>query len=93
MKLFVYGTLLNHSTLSHVLQRLPRIKKAKIKNVKEINVKGYPTLTYVGKGEVSGEIFEVSDVELKKLDKWEEKYRRVRITLSDDTVAYVYLLG
>lgn len=92
MKVFIYGTLLNHPTLAHALRRLPRISKGKLANVKEVLIKSYPTLEYAPGSVTKGEVFEVSRDELKRLDKWEDRYHRVEVTLSDGSTASLYLL-
>jgi gamma-glutamylcyclotransferase (GGCT)/AIG2-like uncharacterized protein YtfP len=92
MKLFVYNTLLNHPTLVHALRYLPRIKKAKLPNALEKSYRGYPTLHRADGHSVSGEVFEVSDEGLRRLDKWEDHYRRVLVQLADGTTADAYVV-
>lgn len=92
MKIFIYNTLLNHPTLAHALRYLPRTRKAKMANVSEKSYNGYPTLVPSPGHRVYGEVFEIGDTEVKRLDKWEEKYHRVLLRLMDGELAYAYVL-
>ena len=61
-------------------------------NVLEREVNGYPTLKPAPGHRVYGEVFELGDTELKRLDKWEDRYRRVLVRLMSGELAYAYVL-
>jgi gamma-glutamylaminecyclotransferase len=94
VSLFVYGTLMregvNHAELRGA-RFLGVARTARVYAV--LDVAGYPALV-PGKDEVRGELFDVDEPLLQRLDLFEGcEYRRGKIVLAGGEVAEAYLLA
>lgn len=95
-RLFVYGTLLAgeaaHGRLSGA-RFLGPVRTAPDYDL--VDFGGYPALVPGGDSAVTGELYEVDDAMLQRLDAYEsvpELYYRVRIRLAAGTLAEAYLM-
>lgn len=93
-KVFVYKTLMNqkidHDALGHYVDKT---KDAILPDYKDVNKgSGYHTIIKAPGSRVKGKELFVDDKDLKKLDDWEEKYRRIKVTLEDGTKVWAYQL-
>jgi gamma-glutamylcyclotransferase (GGCT)/AIG2-like uncharacterized protein YtfP len=96
MKLFVYGTLIEKNVQKAILGRVVDMKKARLYefSLKEAIWGGIPTSYKTiafeqGKknSKVDGMIIEVSEAEVKKIDRYEsfpKFYKKIRIDVTDD---------
>ena len=93
-RVFLYGSLVHRITRQRLLGKKP-VRTVVLDRFSRRSVPighvDYPTLVH-SNGTVVGEILELTDQELEKLDRYEEKYRRVRVELADGTQAWVYVL-
>jgi gamma-glutamylcyclotransferase (GGCT)/AIG2-like uncharacterized protein YtfP len=94
--LFVYGTLmkgeLHHTTIAHA--RFVRPAET-LPAYELVQIDYYPALLPDGKSRVLGELYEVDDLTLKRLDELEEVphyYERLSIELADGTTAFAYVM-
>ena len=90
-QVFVYGTLLDPSTRARAIGREVPQSSHLLKDYKkistEINGTRYPNIVSSSGDSVEGVIITLSEKELNKLDKWENKeYKRIRI---NDLFVYV----
>lgn len=54
---------------------------------------GYHTLELGNDGKVEGRVVEISDIDLKLLDAWEERYKRIEVVLKSGDRAWAYILN
>ncbi len=96
-KVFVYETLLKHSIWKQVIGHLCPHQKATLNGYKEISLnlspskRNYHTIVKKPGATTQGEIYEVSQKELNKLDNWESDYERTEVHTNHGK-AYVYKL-
>ncbi|MET0343471.1 MAG: gamma-glutamylcyclotransferase family protein [Polyangiales bacterium] len=95
-RVFVYGTLmkgeLHHTTIAHA--RFVRAAATK-PDYDLVQIDYYPALIAGGSHRVPGELYEVDDQTLVRLDRLEEVpdyYERRMITLEDGTEALAYVM-
>jgi gamma-glutamylcyclotransferase (GGCT)/AIG2-like uncharacterized protein YtfP len=94
-KLFIYGTLINpkiqKNIIGHIIDGIPDILKGYEKSVIEIDNEKYPIIIPDKNKMVNGFIIEVSDDELRKIDKYEGvEYKRTEIISQNGISAWVY---
>ena len=94
--LFVYGTLKSPKIQKQILGKIYKSKKDTLigftADSVEIENKSYLALIPNPQMETEGEVIEVQETDLKKLDKYETNaYERVEITLKSGTKSYVYI--
>lgn len=94
--LFVYGTLMDAIERGTVFSRQVITKNNTLDEYSKSSVKieniEYPALVSDKSGKVDGVVFQVTPDELKKIDDWETcAYRRIRVTLKDDSKAWTYV--
>lgn len=94
--LFVYGTLIDKKVQEKVIGRklsgipnsLPGYKKSTV----VIDNITYPILIPHQNGHIKGQVLELTEDELKKVDTYEtDVYRRIGVNLSDGMKAWVYV--
>jgi gamma-glutamylaminecyclotransferase len=95
-RVFVYGTLmkgeLHHTTMAHArfigqAETEPRYEL--------VQIDYYPAMLPDGAHAVHGELYEVDDATLRRLDELEEVphyYERHELTLADGTKAFAYVM-
>lgn len=96
MKLFAYGTLLNETIQKNVIGRLvegpPDLLIGYRKVMRQFSSGIYPDLIDSATCEVKGQIFDLSDEELERCDRYEgDEYRRTSILLKSGVEAFVYM--
>lgn len=93
MKIFVYATLRNNRTLTEALQG-HRVAEhsASLEGYEEVFKGEWPTLKPKASGVVKGRTFYVYGRDVERLDTWESRYQRRRVTLTDGSEAQVYVL-
>lgn len=83
--LFVYETLRSLTTIEkvvgHSLTHTPVTALDVHKVPYQIDGDDYYTLEHKGQAETKGELSQVTKADLKKLDAWEDKYRRIVIVV------------
>jgi len=89
-KLFVYGTLKNAKTRKEALGEEIGTEPAMAPNEEDHDVKSFPNIEHKNGKNLKGDVLEVTPAQLKKLDEWEEKYKRITIKLSTGERAFVY---
>jgi gamma-glutamylcyclotransferase (GGCT)/AIG2-like uncharacterized protein YtfP len=95
VKVFVYGTLRKGERRNHILEGSRFIGYARAKGFFLYKIKEFPGMVE-GSGEVVGEVYEISEDLLEKLD-WIERvpylYRRelIEVTLEDGQAIFVYV--
>ena len=93
--IFVYGSLRATPTRSAILGRKIKTTKGVLNDYKLTNhsyFKVYPTIKKEVGEMVTGEIFEVTDEDLIKLDHYEtNNYRRIKVKLAsgDNVITYI----
>jgi gamma-glutamylcyclotransferase (GGCT)/AIG2-like uncharacterized protein YtfP len=91
-KIFVYHTLKSHrnrlKAMGHDVHYVP----AKLEHHRDVEKDGYPTLERYWQATVKGDVLDVNDSDLKKLDAWEDRYKRETVILKDKTRAQTYVL-
>lgn len=96
VRVFVYGTLLEGEPNHRFLAKARLVGEATTKPEFELrDLGGYPALVHGGGQAVAGEVYEVDEPTLVRLDRLEGHprfYRRSRITLADGATAETYLL-
>jgi gamma-glutamylcyclotransferase (GGCT)/AIG2-like uncharacterized protein YtfP len=96
-KVFVYKTLKNKNTyralgdfMSH---EITKAENATLSGYQDLNKgTGYHTIVKKPGSTVKGKVLNVKHADLVILDQWEDKYKRVRVTLDDGTHAWTYKL-
>lgn len=89
---FVYGTLKNPNLTRKVLGHYAPYKTETVEGEKE-TIHTYPNLIpKKDHHQVKGHELEVDDQDIKKLDQWEEKYKRKKVKLNDHDLSYYYRL-
>ena len=90
---FVYETLKRKKILEKALGEShgKKYTPTMVEGAHELNIDGYPTLKFHTSDIVKGDLIHVSDEELKDLDDWESKYRRMRV-VTNKGVAWTYVL-
>ncbi len=82
---FVYETLRNRDTLERVMGEPPHMSATRATNLSnekyQIDGDDYWTVEPSRGDTVEGFSVAVSNIELRKLDKWEDKYHRIPVTL------------
>ena len=95
-RVFVYGTLMKGEHHHEVLKEASFVGLTETHAHYElVQIDYYPSLLPEGQTRVVGELYEVDDTTLAKLDELEEVpdyYVRERIKLADDSEAFVYLM-
>ena len=88
---FVYKTLKRQHVRTQALgHKMPDGPATALLGYMEVERAGWPTLEVASGRRVTGELLEVSDSDLIKLDEWEFRYRRIRVlTLAGPAWAYV----
>ncbi|MEK6824076.1 MAG: gamma-glutamylcyclotransferase family protein [Nanoarchaeota archaeon] len=96
--IFVYGNLRNLEIQKKVIGRIAESSEDSIRGYKlsQINLRGeiFPILITSGSSRdfVVGLVLEVSEEELKKIDKFEtDAYKRKRVVLSSGKESWVYV--
>lgn len=93
---FVYGTLKRGERHHHLLASARFVGRGRTApRFGLVDMGGYPAMVEGGRTAVEGEIWEVDDRTLEKLDALEEHprfYRRIRLELSDGGVTQTYVL-
>ena len=95
---FVYGTLRDAGILEQVLgehhtKRLwPATIRGAIEEHQRIDGESYPTLIPEHGASLKGFVVGVSQTEIRKLDAWEAKYKRVQVQ-TDFGPAWTYVLN
>jgi gamma-glutamylcyclotransferase (GGCT)/AIG2-like uncharacterized protein YtfP len=90
---FAYGTLRDQETINKIVGRKLVGKKATLPGYRKKYDGSYAYLekvTSLAPVSVQGIVYEVTDSDLAKLDKWEDKYERVKVRLSDGRVATTF---
>lgn len=90
-KVFVYGTLKDRSTRDKALGHDVKIHKGEVDNAEVTDYKSYPDLEK-GHDKVMGDELYLNSKDIKKLDKWEERYDRKKVKLKNGNVDFVYIL-
>jgi gamma-glutamylcyclotransferase (GGCT)/AIG2-like uncharacterized protein YtfP len=95
MKLFVYGTLLDHVIQRNIIGRLvtgiPDLLIGYRKTVRQFSSGTYPDLVEDPASEVNGQILELSRYEMDLCDRYEGyEYCRIKIILKSGAEAFVY---
>jgi gamma-glutamylaminecyclotransferase len=96
-KVFVYGTLKKGFSNHSIIMTSPFVKEAATKpEFTMITLGGFPGILANGNTSIIGEVYEVSEFTLDRLDKLEGHpnwYRRTPITLldGDEVETYIYL--
>ena len=92
--IFVYGTLKDKQVQRAVFGREVAGQPDSLEGYTESQIKLGRTLYPIiipGDGSIDGFAFEVSDNELKKIDKYEtDAYKRTKVTLKSGRQAWVY---
>lgn len=95
-RVFVYGTLMKGEHHHEAISQARFLGLAETKPEYElVQIDYYPAMLPGGASKIIGEIYEVDDATLKKLDELEEvptQFVRETITLSDGSSAFVYVL-
>jgi gamma-glutamylcyclotransferase (GGCT)/AIG2-like uncharacterized protein YtfP len=96
-KVFVYETLqkrkIDTEALGHPLYKYETMQDCILQGYKEVNKgNGYHTIIKKDNSEVKGKILSVTPNDLKKLDDWEDKYKRIKVTLKNGEEAWAYQL-
>jgi len=95
MKLFVYGTLLDPKFRNTLLERSVRTDTDVLKDYALIShpvLHLYPVVVPSEGDIVKGVVFEVSEMELERLDRYEtEYYKRENVTLDSGVECMVYV--
>jgi gamma-glutamylcyclotransferase (GGCT)/AIG2-like uncharacterized protein YtfP len=95
-RVFVYGTLMKGEHHHEVLKNAQFVGLTETQASFElVQIDYYPALLPQGSARVMGEVYEVDDATLAQLDELEEVpdyYVRERITLADDSEAFVYIM-
>jgi len=89
--ILVYGTLKNPNTAKKALGFKPVEHPINIPNKEVDDYNTYPNLEK-GKKTVHGDELKLSNKDVKKLDNWEEKYKRKSIELPNKDKADYYSL-
>ncbi|ADQ05456.1 AIG2 family protein [Caldicellulosiruptor owensensis OL] len=101
MYLFVYGSLLSHNSHNYLLNGCKFIGKAVLEGYGLYKVSWYPAIVPKEGSKVLGEVYEVNETLIEKIDNFEDEgelYRRqeVDVILNNGNVfrawTYVYLL-
>lgn len=94
MFLFVYETLQHKKILADVLKRDNiEYQDSCIVGFKEVDAgDGYHTIILSRNDKVHGKIVQIDETELKALDDWEDKYRRVMLYDTDGIPVWAYIL-
>jgi gamma-glutamylcyclotransferase (GGCT)/AIG2-like uncharacterized protein YtfP len=90
---FVYGSLKNPMLRQIIVGREPIVKEDLLSDFIQVShsLLPYPTVTK-SKGFVRGVTFEVSDDELRKLDRYETKhYKKIEVILKSKVKALCYV--
>jgi gamma-glutamylcyclotransferase (GGCT)/AIG2-like uncharacterized protein YtfP len=91
---FVYGTLKRAKTRKEAIGRevpvIPEVDYGERKVSVKLTGDTYPDV--VRGGETKGDLMLLTSAEVKKLDRWEEKYTRRATKLADGTEAWEYVL-
>jgi gamma-glutamylcyclotransferase (GGCT)/AIG2-like uncharacterized protein YtfP len=94
---FVFKTLEKRKTdtraLKHPLNGYEIVRQGTLPDYKDVNKgTGYHTIIKDKSSDVKGKILHITKKDLKKLDDWEDKYRRIKVVLKDGTKAWAYQL-
>ena len=90
-EIFVYETLLNRDTFKGVVGHKVKEFPDTLSGYEEVDTgKGYETIEPKVGSKVFGAVVDVSDDDLKKLDSWESRYKRIKVILEDGTPAWTY---
>lgn len=97
-KLFVYGVLKNPEIQKKVIGRIAEGEESSLSGYKKglINIEGeiFPILEKTRNrfDFVFGEVIEVSNEELKKIDEYKtDNYKRIKVVLANGEYAWVYV--
>lgn len=97
MKLFVYGSLKRGFRHHRELEGAAFLRHGVTTSGFSLRVQGeYPALVREGTGVVHGEVFDVSDALIARLDAFEDApraYQRIEIVLADGTRAHTYAMS
>jgi len=94
MYIFVYGTLRDEALDDKVLEHVPILfAKDWLQNWKKIyKGKGYYTIEPIPGSIVSGDLVEVDQEDMEKLDDWEDLYVRTAVTTLSGVDCFAYIL-
>jgi gamma-glutamylcyclotransferase (GGCT)/AIG2-like uncharacterized protein YtfP len=90
---FAYGTLRYQAKIDKIVGRHLAGKSASLPGYRKKYDGSYAYLekvTSLAPVSVPGVVYEVTDSDLAKLDRWEEKYERVKVRLSDGRMATTF---
>lgn len=94
MKLFVYGSLLDPYIRKAVIGREVEGVSTSINDyiVGEHSMLPYPTLVAFSGGNVHGRVLDITNEELKKVDRYETtNYNRIKVKLDNGELVYTYI--
>jgi gamma-glutamylcyclotransferase (GGCT)/AIG2-like uncharacterized protein YtfP len=91
-KVFAYRSLKNAMVQKEVLGHAVPSREGVLLDYKEIDEgKDYHSIASEKGGKVIGKVLTVTNAELRKIDKWEDKYIRKEVQLEDGEKAFVYI--
>lgn len=91
--LFVYGTLTDPHVRKRVIGVSKTGKKDVLDNFKKVKKGNFPNIVKKKDDEVEGQLVtSLSSRQLSKVDDWEEKYKRIEVTLRSGKKAFAYKL-
>ena len=97
VRVFVYGTLMREEVNHHLLARASFVCEARtVARFQLYDLGAFPALVEVGAGQVAGEVYELDEAALHRLDVLEGHprfYLRREIELEDESPADTYLLS
>lgn len=95
VNVFVYGTLKKGFGLNYLLDSSKFIGEAKLEGYEMYSLVSFAPFIVKGDGKVYGEVYEISEDLLKKLDKFEARYNRKEVEveiLGEKMKVYVYII-
>lgn len=96
MRLFVYGTLMRGESNHHYLKSARFLQAAVTRaEFALVDFGEYPAIVRPGSCAISGELYEVDEATLARVDELEEVpdfYERCEIELEDGTITLTYVL-
>ncbi len=93
MKLFVYGTLMDKHLTEKVLKHKIEENSYTLHGWKKVDMgDNYTTLIPESGTSTKGDIIDISEEDLKKLDQYEERYERKTVQFRDKSFGYTYIL-
>jgi gamma-glutamylcyclotransferase (GGCT)/AIG2-like uncharacterized protein YtfP len=91
--LFFYGTLKDHGKLKNVVGNdTLHNKKDTLDDYKKVHEGDYPNIVKKKGSKVDGVVHSVTPTQVRKVDDWEEKYKRINVKLRSGKGAHAYHL-